>query len=117
MDLEQQITNGEVALIVGLVHDPQEHTLTIDFARAREPFAVFGTLLFSEVTDYQFEINFDEDKFDEDKQDFEAGLLMEDLLGLREMGVGANPSHYIYTDVREISFNTAVAPVWQPMQE
>ena len=112
MTLEQQITNTEVALIVSLVHDPQQHTLVIDFARAREPFAVFGTLQFSAVRDYQFEIY-----SEEDRQDFEAGIIMEDMLGLREMGLDANPNYYINTDIREISFNTAAAPIWSSIQE
>ena len=109
MNLEQRVTEGYVAYIKSFIFNADTRMLRVSFMRA-DIWEVYGTLTFRDVRGYRFEFD-----TEEDQQEVEAGMLIEGLIGIEEMGAQADPNYYIRTDAREIAFSTAVSPIWSPV--
>ena len=110
MSLEEQITQGRLTWTDSVVHDETAGTLTVEFRRDPEQQVVYGVLCFVEVDNYSSLLD-----YEEDRADFEAGLLTENLLGIHEMPSDNLKRYVIKTDTREISFLMSAAPVWMPV--
>ena len=108
--IEQTAEEGRAAYLASLVHDTQTERLEISFVRHENLSEIYGILTFFAVKEYRtiFES-------DEDQAEIEAGILLDNLLGIIERTGESDTAYCIVTTSREINFRTTETARWSPV--
>jgi hypothetical protein len=110
MNLEEKVTEGRISYIDSIEHDPAERRLIIRFINDPEEQAIDRILIFSEVSDFSNELNWDPDEDENEDEDEEDEDCLDSLVGLQEYPDADGIRYQVKTEQRELVFLTGVAP-------
>jgi hypothetical protein len=112
-DIEGAATAGGIACIDTLVYDPQECVVRITFLRNPEHELpdVVGWAEWAGVTDFHSTLH----EMTDNRAEFEAGLWLEQLIGIHERAADSGHTVFVCTDIREVAFITVEPPCWIPL--